>query len=106
MLQKIRKIAEYCFGMSCFGVGLFQIILVITGFQIPVVPALIVASILTVVINVVLFSNCMCCKPRKEECNRKSERDRSEVVSFKEPNTIIHLTAEVDARVVIIFYIY
>ena len=106
MLQKICKIVQYCFGMSCFGYVLFQSIAAITGLlQIPFVPALIVSSILTVIIIVVL-SSCMCYKPRKEECNPKSEMVRSEDVSFKEPNTFIHLTPEVDARVMIIFYIY
>ena len=96
-----------CFSILWFGAALFMSILGISNglLCIPLVAALIVTSILTAAI-IVSYVSCICYKPRKEECNQKSEMVRSEDVSFKEPNTFIHLTPEVDARVMIIFYIY
>ena len=69
--------------------------------RMPSVPALIVASILTIAIIV----SCMCCI-LKEECNQKSEIDRQEDDSFHQQNTFIQLTPQIDARVIITFHIY
>ena len=96
-----------CFAILWFGAALFMSILGISNglLCIPLVAALIVSSILTVAI-IVSFVSCKCYKPHKKECNQKSEMDRSEDVSFQQPNTFIRLTPPVDARVIIIFHIY
>ena len=78
----------------------------------PLEAARIVFPILTVVIIVSCMPHVCSCifhvchKPFKEECNQTSEMDRSEDASFQQPNTVIHMTPQIDVRVMDIFHLY